>query len=317
MTDLPRLICGCGGCAQYQPTQRERAEFASLHVEADPPGHVWVRRIGYHGPQWTEPEPERIICDHGKPEGMIICDACAHRFALLLADVPMVITELDLALTKQTGFVERGVFQEADPDEAAVPWDEGASKIIRRLFAALGGRPVARSREMLDQWRDTLRRPDLEELVSRVSAVMASAHKLVDTPSMLTYYGPCPNCKRDIIQEHAGPDDMIKCPCGYLATRADHLYRQLDAQADLEMPLTRIVKTLNDGGEPVTRQEIENLIYRRGLPRTEHTIPPHWVGKGTNRRLAKAETIWVYRLGDVRLWRARYSSAQRVVRRSG
>jgi hypothetical protein len=88
----------------------------------------------------------------------------------------------------------------------------------------------------------------------------------------------------------------VECQgCGYIAEVGEHLRAQLDLAADERMTLTRVVKVLNDAGEPTSRQEIENQIYREGLPREE--LPVWQQG-----RIVK---VWHYRLGDVRDWLAR------------
>lgn len=303
VTDLPRLACGCGACKGYTPTDQERRDFLACGYQRDPLPPMWVKRLTYRSAEWTEEEPKRIVCDHARPPGMTICEDCAAHFAAILTDIPAVLTELNIALTKQAQFAEHGI-RKRDPEESETPWDEAASKAIRRLFAALGGRPAKVAAALLDDWPATMRRPDLEQLVSRVSSAVARVHHLIDTPAVMTYYGPCPTCGRDIYQRDQHDDaSVIRCrSCRYEAPRAMHLRRQLESMADKQMTLGGIVRTFNDAGVKVTRQQIENMIYREGLPREQVELPPRWVGQGDDRRLVKAEKVWMYRIGDVSRW---------------
>lgn len=306
VTDLPKITCGCDDCINYRPSAAELHSFALTHEPDSSASPVWVRRLHYHSAEWTEAEPQQVVCDHGKPVGMRICPDCAATFARLLHDVRAVMTELDLCLTKQTGFLEHGAPKLADPDESSLPWNEGASKVIRRLFAALEGRPTRRAAELLDDWDKTLRREDLESLVSRVSAAVASAHQLVDSPAVTTYYGPCPTCQVDIYTEHVPKDGMVTCrACGYTSPREPHLQRQLRTMSSRQMRLGNVVRALNDAGIRASRQDVENLIYREGLPREQVDVPPHWVGEGAERRLVGGDVVWVYRMGDVLAWLGR------------
>ena len=222
---------------------------------------------------------------------------------MVLTDMPELMAELEVALTKQTNFVEQGTPQQADPDEASLPWSEGAARAIRRLRKALDGDPRSRAAELLADWTTTMRRPDLGNLVAGVTAAATAAHALIAPPTVLTYYGPCPTCTRDLYQEHVWADGVVSCKaCGYAAPKGEHLRRSLDAMADRQMTLGGIVRTFNDAGLQVTRQRLENLIYRRGLPRQQVTRPPRWVGEGESRRLVPAEKVWMYRIGDVKAW---------------
>jgi hypothetical protein len=272
-------------------------------IGTEPLGQVYRPiPITYHSTAWRfgTGRIKTITCDHN-PTDTFLCSDCAQLFRAILEDIPGLHTDLEVHLTRQNTFLELGTPKEADPEEASIPWNEQASKAIRGLWYALGGRPVPRSRELLGAWEDTLRRPDAAELAARVSYAAANARAVIDAPRPKVYYGPCPDCKRDLYQERVTEDtDVIVCrACGYHAKRADHLRRELDIMADKEFTLTKLVQTLNDGGEPTSRQEIENLIYRATgdlppLPRQKVNMP-RYVG----RRLERNE-VWVYRLGTVR-----------------
>ena len=240
-----------------------------------------------------------IDCDHQAANHRPLCRRCADLFHKIIIDVPALVGELEIARTGQATFLELGAPAEADPDQASVPWDERAAAVYRSLVFVLGGDPVRVTTRLLADWLATMRRPDLADLAVSLSAVVGRARAVIDSPRPKVYYGPCPLCKADIYQERAAEGDLIRCDCGYHAARADHLSAELSIMADREFTLTKIVQVLCDGGEPTTRQEVENLIYRangdlpplprdlRSLPRWEHgKLVPH--------------DVYVYRLGTVR-----------------
>lgn len=249
-----------------------------------------------HSSAWRSAEPEPLICDHGRPEGSVLCPDCEDLFGLILADIPALLVDLELALTKQVSFLAQGSFVEADPDEAPLTFSLGASKALDELRRCLGLDPVTAVRQLLGDWRATLRRPDLERLVLRITTAVADAHHVIDRPPTLSYYGLCPNCGKGIKAERivVGDGRMVECPCGYRAPLARHQAAQLDLGEDKQLTLTELLRVLNDGGEPCQRHDIENLIYRNGLPR-EREPRPYWAGGRLHKNF-----VYTYRLGTVR-----------------
>lgn len=222
----------------------------------------------------------------------------------MLRDVPHLVADLELAHTKQNRFLQRGFPQKAaqdpdddtqpSPEESPVAWDEKAAEAVKALALALDGEPTMRSCELAGNWLFTMRNPNLTELASRVSRAFIRAMKAIDSAPHLTHYGKCPHCGQDIRHERVQEDDgLVECRCGYTAPVKDHRTAQLEFGADTEMTLTQVVKVLCDAGEPTTRQEVENLIYRDGLPREQR---PLW-------KDGRVEQVWHYRLGDVRDFR--------------
>ena len=247
---------------------------------------------------WETPEPEVIACDHGKPEGATLCSACEDRFAAILDDIPGLLADLELALTKQTSFVPQGSPQKPKPDEAPMPFNLAASKVLGNLTRYLGGPPTMMARFLRLHWQDTLRRPDLETLASAISRTVVAAHKVIDRPPTLVYYGLCPKCHSEIHQERivAGDGKRVECPCGYRDDLAKHQAAQLDLGEDQWLTVTELLRVLNDGGEKATRRDVDNLIYRQGLPRQKEPRP-YW--SRDEGRLVKHE-VFTYRLGTVR-----------------
>lgn len=255
-------------------------------------------RLDYASGEWHTRQPPRpVLCDHEeKPPGSVLCGACEADLFRALADVPRLVADLELHLTKQNVFLERGLDPEDEViEESPLPYAEAASSALDKLTRVLGTPPAAAAVRHLQRWRETVRMPHLVEFASRVTRAVAKAFSVIDTVPYLTHYGRCPVCKRDIRQERVPEGAEVKCQCGYAAEVGEHRIAQLDLAADIQMPLTRIVSVLNDAGERTSRQEIENMIYRDGLPREQQ---PVWQD-------GRIEKVWHYRLGDVREWRAR------------
>lgn len=324
LTDLPRLFCGCPTHLEWARTfdyddltPEERAFFNTPAPEPVPDHIHHVIPITYPAGVWGYGQaaqqgrvPNVLVCDHGRPDGMTLCPDCAAQLERALGDVPALMADLTLAFTKQVRFVENGAPDEPapegeeDPDytgvyteESPLPYNQTASKATRRLWQALGGEPVDRSRQLLGDWKTTLRHPDLHMLAGRVTAAVASAHQVIDRPPTYMPYGQCPKCHNQIKQERVDPEDpngRVECPCGYTAALDDHNRAQLDLGENVHYTETELLRVLADGGEPAKRHEVNNLINRQGLPRE----------KGQRRRWVDGRQepyeVDVYRLGDVR-----------------
>lgn len=266
--------------------------------------------------------PVEVVCDH-EPQDARICGDCLGLLAGVLADVPALLTDLDLARTKTVSFVERGTRAGDAPAEATtpLPWSEAASKADRRLrdalraaAAALGlpeGPAALNARRLSGRLPVLARREDGPEWAARISAAVASAHRAIDRPPSPWYYGPCPQCGRDLYTERVvepardggqakpdGPESEVRCPaegCGYRASLSAHRLAQLDAGDDRMLTVGELVGAITSAGESVTRDQINSWIRREGLPRERRTLP-RLTAAG---QLTHTE-VYVYRLGDVR-----------------
>lgn len=261
----------------------------------------WMWPQFYQSRSWSTGRGRILMidCEHPTKDHRPLCWRCADEFHKIISDVSALVGELEIARTGQATFLELGTPAEADPDEAAVPWNERASLAYKGLMIAFGGPPVRAAADLLSNWLTTLRHPDLAERAARISAAVGVARAVIDSPRPKVYYGPCPSCSKDIYQERVGEGELVTCPCGYKAVRADHLKSELSIMADREFTLTKIIQVLCDGGEPTTRQEVENLIYRANgdlppLPRDLRSLP-RWEGG----KLVPHD-VYVYRLGTVR-----------------
>ena len=131
----------------------------------------------------------------------------------------------------------------------------------------------------------------------------------IDMPKDMTYYGPCPDCGHDIVQERihtiiengvhiVDPDaPPIACrftSCGYAQPLDLHQRKLLEAGEDRWLTVGELVSAITSGGEVVTRHQIRHWIDKEGLPR-ETRSRPQWVDGEL-----KSHEVATYRLGDVR-----------------
>jgi hypothetical protein len=140
----------------------------------------------------------------------------------------------------------------------------------------------------------------LPTLAHDISSAAKRAHHVIDMPKDLVYYGPCPDCGRDIVQERIHKDDEetpVQCrfpSCNYSTTLDLHHKRILDANLDRQFSITECVSMItNAGGQPVTRDQINGWIRHKGFPR-EWTDRPTW--RGDNIVMVG---MWTVRLRDV------------------
>ena len=273
------------------------------------------------------PKPDKpiiITCTGHTQTG--ICTECLADLTRVLADVPGLLDDLDIAIAGEAKFVEHGF------RGGALALGEAGSNVhpaiaaYHRLVLALCGDGTAAHPGCSD-WFDTsppalladrlnyqlhrlILEPRMPTLAHDISSAAARAHHVIDTPKDLVYYGPCPDCGRDIVQERIHRDDdttFIKCrylSCEYGQPLDTHQKRILDAAEDRWMTVTELVSAITSGGEVVTRTQIYNWERRAGLAR-EMRDRPKWVdGELIN------DQVWCFRLGDVRE-RARKSAERK------
>lgn len=264
-------------------------------------------------------DPLIVDCNHPTTTGDQLCPACVADLRGVLADIPALLADLELARTKIVSFVAPSTPHHDDnPDPAespaetstALPWSEAASRADRRLRANLAAAtaalalpdspPATAARLITGRLTQLARRDDATTWARRLTRAAAAAHRAIDRPPSLWYYGPCPTCGRDIYTERVRdlPHAEVACPrkdCAYSAPLADHRLAQLDAGEDRMLTVGELVGAITSAGEHVTRDQINSWIRREGLPREPRTIPRLTAGG----KLMHVE-VYVYRLGDVR-----------------
>jgi len=266
--------------------------------------------------------PLRISCNHTQTG---ICVECAKELVRILSDIPQLIDDLDIAVAKEARFVEHGTFLGSMEDEDLGPSTNPALSAHARLVLALRGDdtnehpgvsdwfdsrdPSRMARELEVQLARSLtlsgyfgalrREARMRRLAIDISGAAARAHRVIDSPADMVYYGPCPDCGRDIVQERIGPEERtpVRCrftSCGYTAPLDVHQRKLLDGYEDRWMTVNELVSAITSGGEVVTRDQINGWIRRHGLAREKRSRPRYVDGE------LVFDEVWTYRLGDVR-----------------
>jgi len=277
----------------------------------DYPGRIHTARDPL-SPDWRIDPAGTLVCDHGHSDDRWICSVCEGEFRAVVADVPLLVAELEVAFTKQVEFLDQGAPKESDPDEASLDWSEGASAALVALHQALGGTPHVVARFWLDDWARLVRDPDVVVKMADVTAAASRAHRVIDRPPTLFEYGPCPGktedgqpCRVPLRQERVSPGEYVRCRrCGYRAELVEHQRTQVLAAQDEWHTYSEITKMLMVAGEPLSKHAFDNLIARDGLPR-ESLNRPRW-----RDGVLVANYQWHYRLRDV--WAMRRDQYRRV-----
>jgi hypothetical protein len=284
-----------------------------------------------HSPCWQGLRTTGRVNDAGRPipgdpitinchgHGVAgLCADCADALRLVLADVPRLLDDLDIAIAGESRFVEHGVRNGSTDAKASGRHPAIAAQ--QRLTLALIGDgtqthpgvrdwfdyygPASLARQLakcLDQPGTSVRlEPRMPNLARDISAAASRAHHVIDMPTDLCYYGPCPDCGRDIVQERIHRDDdktpvVCRYPsCEYAQPLAEHQRKLLVAGEDRWLTVGELVSAITSGGEVVTRHQIRHWIDKEGLPR-ETRSRPQWVDGEL-----KPHEVATYRLGDVR-----------------
>ena len=230
---------------------------------------------------------------------------CGESFRSVLHDIPLLLDDLDIAISGWSRFVERGARSDTDAVTAGL---NPAVKAQQRLEAAL--KPAGEWFDAKAPWfiaaalATHLHRlagePRMPQLARDISQAASRAHHVIDAPQDFVYYGPCPDCGRDIIQERIHKDDdetQVTCrypSCNYAKTLDLHYKKILDANEDRWMTVSELVSAITSGGEIVDRNQIYYWERKAGLAREMRTR-----AKWVNGDLVTNE-VWCFRLGDVR-----------------
>lgn len=309
--------------------ERSRVAWSSTAAPAPAPDEQALADDGHRrqpSRQWRgltdDGKTIRVSCwdQHG---AVGLCEACLHDFARVLSDVPYLLDDLDVAISGNVTFVDRGqrrdVLEQSDDTDNPAAGQNPAVNAHQRLVRALDGAatwfdvrdPEILAVQLLRQLLQLADEPALRAIARELTAAAARAHRVIDRPTDLFLYGPCPVCGIPIVQDRIHADDQttrVRCrqaDCDYEATLADHNATQLALREDSWLTLTELVGALTTGGVPVTRDQIKGWADREGLPR-EKRSRARWV----HGHLQHNE-VWAYRVGDVRDLAAR-AAARRV-----
>lgn len=272
------------GCAEHFTDRPTVISLAALERLAGHPLPAY--RMRARDPHWKVPDPQRTVCDHRDDD---LCGPCSTLLDQLLADLPDLVEQVGIAMRKAVRFPPHG-HRRGDtetPDESPIPWNQAAALALgdlQRLIAT--GRHTSR-----------------HALLADLSRAARRAHRVIDRPRDRTFT-MCPVCRTELVVPEADPDNrQIVCTtngCSYSASWDQHQSDLLDANGDAMLTMNDLVLVLTRAGEPMTRDRINNMIRRHGLPR-EQISDPKW----EDGKVVVTEPKWVYRLRDVRELAAR------------
>lgn len=245
-----------------------------------------------------------------------MCANCAEDFVRVLADIPELLDDLDIAIAGEAKFIEHGTIQGSI--ESPGPSRHPAVAAHHRLCLALLGDGTA-AHPGCAQWFDA-RDPvqlgrlfgkylhrlvtdqRLPQLARDISGAAARAHHVIDAPRDLVPYGPCPDCGNWIIQERIHRDDQetkVQCrlpSCNYAEPLDVHYRKIIDSNLDRHFSITDCVSMITKAGQPVTRDQINGWIRHKGFPR-EWTERPTWKDNDSDDIVMKG--MWTVKLRDV------------------
>lgn len=232
-------------------------------------------------------------CDRPRRGDQQICGACAGQLARALGDIPMLATQLDISLSRQTS--NSGGGRSA---ETPMPYDLRASEAAYILKSTLVSWVHAISeQDNLAQPADTLEAmarwllarhaalcgyPAAEEAVDQICAAVRNAERAIDRPAERWFAGPC-SCGTDLYAKPGAP--VVTCrDCGLTYDVADRRKWLLEASEDQLAYGALIAHALTTMGQPVTPERIRTWAARGRI-----------IAHGTDPRGRPQ-----YRVGDVR-----------------
>ena len=292
-TDLPAAECGCRQHRHHRPLV-----ITATHLERLAGRKLPEVRMIQRDPRWKVQEPKTVRCTHRRDD---LCGDCETLLTAYLADLPMVIEQLEVALRKAHRFAPHG-FRRGDtetPDEAPVPWNPSAVRCLADVHRFMLDAPLK----------------DRHWILESLSKLTRRAHGIIDRP-VDREITMCPKCREEIIVTNRNlavtcgakvVEDDPEAPepeegqqrqqrariCDYAASWEQHRKDLLQVNADAMLTLKDLVIVFADAGVRIDRNRINYLIRRHGLPREEIQSPKWRAGK------IVSEPQWVYRLGDV------------------
>lgn len=277
-----------------------------------------AQELDYLSRPWqaSGPLPARAEGESGH-----ITRAQIDHLGRVLADVPYLMADLDIAAGRQDRFPNRPT-PAGDGSESPLPYRTGAADAARSLTMAVtgvaaltwhrstSGQPTPfRSATEAAQWlRSSLRilaqDPDAEQFAYRICDAHDQAlNGPIERPPDWRYLGPCPECGIDLEVE-AGAE-VIECECGFRAETQDVIDRALASTEDMLFTETQLVGALELDGKIITRYQIQGWHRRGRLAGHEHK---RWAPKA-----CKIVSVRTYRLGDVRKLVAEMEDRRRYV----
>lgn len=222
-----------------------------------------------------------MSCTCGKPtrDQRTLCDDCIEQLARSLGNVPAVIAELDITLSRQRRFTD----EHSNSDGDALPYNLAASRARTRLTDALssvatrlsvtlhhaqpanltGDNLAALSAYLLRQLNQLVTQPWAADALN-ITRVVDHCINVIDRPPARIYAGPCDTCGHDLYAR-SGKRDVTCYDCGLvydLAARREWLLSVVEDQLATAVEIARALTTLE---LPVTAERIRQWKHRERI----------------------------------------------------
>lgn len=220
-------------------------------------------------------------CGQPTPENAYLCNTCFNNLWIALGDVPALVTELDVSLSKQRRW-EYDTGSSSRSSEEALPFNLAAARSLRELrdqLQQLARRCVAADVPSKDyryrhpgstckelstwlMWRidGIAGQPWAPDALTLVKAVQHAVH-VIDRPPERTFAGPCDQCGHDLYARKGKP--TVHChDCGLeynLADRREWLLKQVDDQLATASEIARALTSME---LPITAERIRQWKHR-------------------------------------------------------
>jgi hypothetical protein len=239
--------------------------------------------------------PTTCPCGQPSGDGSFLCGSCVTGAWNTLATVPGLVAELETTITRQARMAAHATGGTTD---AALPWNEAASRAHHRLRVALGSLVEACTRDGIGSTEPTHREPvparvDLGYLASwlmvrvdplaaspnaralwDVSGVVRSCLRVIDRPPELIYAGPCRVCGSDL---YAAPGAaLVTCrDCGTPEDVEERRGFLLGRVHDQLATATEAARALTSLDMPITSDRIRQWRHRDRLVARGHNRAGH------------------------------------------
>jgi len=222
------------------------------------------------------------VCEHGhvSPDHYV-CWQCAGRFRNRIHDLPDLMHELELVITRQTRYTDK---QRITGGETPLPFNAHASEVahVTRMTILVHVDEIARTRnETIPQTWATIEQylrnqtgwltthPDGAQRIDEIIASIDEATRAIDRPRERRYIGTCgalietDGTPIDCPEELYTAFDATQCPrCGTPWNTETRQTEMLDRLRNHLMPAADLARTLTIYGHPAKADTIRKWAKR-------------------------------------------------------
>lgn len=211
-----------------------------------------------------------------------VCTTCTHRLRVALGDVPDLLTELDVDLTRQS---RSGNRVGGRSPETPLPFDVDASITRDALVSTMRTWALVLAGDLLGTPpADTAlpahlgarithirQHPDAGQIVDEITAAVTAArdhlHRADRTPSTLA--GTCPDCSHTVYARQGDTTGQCRTPdCDGTVDVAAWRQAARAALPTQVLPMADLIRALTVLGHPVPEGTVKSWIRRKRLAPT-------------------------------------------------